>query len=77
VKTIDLTHCQKEVLANVARRLRRQADRLDRAIDSGHLEKLSEACGMLHATSTQIRWVLNGAPDEGCDRDDGVRDKSP
>jgi hypothetical protein len=65
VKTIDLTPCQKEVLANVVRRLRRQADQLDRVIDSGDLKKLSEACGLLHVTATQIRWVLNGAADEG------------
>jgi hypothetical protein len=59
MKTIDLTPCQKEVLANVVRRLRRQADRLDRVIRSGDLKKLSEACGMIHVTATQILWVLN------------------
>jgi hypothetical protein len=65
VKTSDLTPCQKEVLANVVRRLRIQADQLDRVIDSGDLKKLSKAYGMLHVAATQIRWVLNGAAGEG------------
>jgi hypothetical protein len=74
MKTIDLTPCQKEVLANVVRRLRKQADRLDRVIRSGDLKKLSEACGMLHVTATQILWVLNGTgveADEACSAAEG------
>ena len=64
METIDLTPCQKEVLGNVVRRLRQQADRLDRVIRSGDLNRLSEACGMLHVTATQILWVLNSADRE-------------
>ena len=64
METIDLTPCQKEVLGNVVRRLRQQAERLDRVVRSGDLKKLSEVCGTLHVTATQILWVLNSADRE-------------
>ena len=53
----ELTECQKLMLLNIVRRLRRQADRLEWLADSGDSQKLSEACGMLHATETQLLWV--------------------
>jgi hypothetical protein len=42
----QMTEAQKQVLTNIARRLRRQAADL--------LEKF---CGMLHATETQLAWT--------------------
>ena len=53
----ELTECQKLMLLNIVRRLRRQADRLEWLADSGDSQKLFEACGMLHATETQLLWV--------------------
>ena len=42
------------MLLNIVRRLRRQADRLEWLADSGDSQKLSEACGMLHATVERV-----------------------
>ena len=53
----NLTDTQKEILRNAARRLRQSADQLERVIDSGDDQQLTSACGLLHATDTQIRWV--------------------
>lgn len=53
----NLTDTQKEILRNAARRLRQSADQLERVILSGEDEQLTNACGLLHATDTQIRWV--------------------
>ena len=55
--TRELTECQKLMLLNIAKRLRRQADRLEWLAHSGDSKKLSEACGMLHATETQLVWL--------------------
>ncbi len=55
----ELTEGQKLLLLNIAKRLRRQADRLEWLAHSGDSKKLSEACGMLHATETQLLWVRN------------------
>ena len=52
-----LSDAQKQVLTNAVRRLRRSADQLERMIREGDEERLTLACGMLHATETQIRWV--------------------
>ena len=60
MKAADLTDSQKEVLSQVAMRLRRQANDLESLIRSGSPQKLARACGMLHATDTQLRWVQNG-----------------
>ncbi len=57
--TRELTECQKLLLLNIAKRLRRQADRLEWLAHSGDSKELSEACGMLHATETQLLWVRN------------------
>ena len=55
----DLTECHKLMLANIAQRLRRQADQLDVLVYSGNSKRLADACGMLHATETQLLWVRN------------------
>ena len=55
----DLTDRQKQVLEHVARRLRRQANQLENLIRSGDAKKLAHACGMLHATETQLLWLRN------------------
>jgi hypothetical protein len=60
----DFTDAQKEALANIARRMRKQADQLDALIRSGNPERLAQACGMLHATETQLHWVHNGTEAE-------------
>ncbi len=52
-----LTDTQKEILRNAARRLRQSADQLELVIRSGDDQQLTSACGLLHATDTQIRWV--------------------
>ncbi len=57
VDTIELTECQKLMLLNIAKRMRRQAERFEWLAHSGDSKKLSEACGMLHATETQLLWV--------------------
>ena len=59
MSTRDLTDRQKQVLEHVARRLRRQADALESLIRSGDSRKLAHACGMLHATETQLLWLQN------------------
>ena len=64
MKTPDLTDSQKQVLSHVAIRLRRQADELESLIRSGSPQKVARACGMLHATETQLRWVQNGTQQE-------------
>lgn len=53
----ELTECQKLMFLNIAKRLRRQADRLEWLAHSVDSKKLSEACGMLHAMETQFLWV--------------------
>jgi hypothetical protein len=65
--TTHITDRQKQVLAKIARRLRKNADHLERLIRSGNPKKLAEACGMLHATETQLHWVRNakGPEDAG------------
>ncbi len=55
----ELTECQKLMLLNIAKRLRRQADRLEWLAHSVDSKQLSEACVMLHATETQLLWVRN------------------
>ncbi len=60
----NFTDGQKQVLAGIAQRMRRQADQLDDLIRSGNPERLSQACGMLHATETQLLWVRNGTEPE-------------
>jgi hypothetical protein len=62
--TTHINHRQKQVLANIARRLRRHADYLESLIRSGNSKKLAEACGMLHATETQLHWVRNATEPE-------------
>jgi len=64
METRDITDLQKQVLANIARRLRRQADELERLIRSANRKKLNEACGMLHAAETELTWVRNNRQDQ-------------
>ena len=64
MKAPDLTDSQKQVLANIAVRLRRQANDIESLIRSGSPQKLARACGMLHATDTQLGWVQSGTQQE-------------
>ncbi len=52
-----LTETQVKFLKDAVRRLRQSAEQLERVIRSGDEQQLTEACGLLHATDTQIRWV--------------------
>ena len=56
----QMTEAQKEVLANIARRLRRQAAQLDRLARAGDVDRLEKLCGTLHATGTQLEWMKGG-----------------
>jgi hypothetical protein len=60
MKPNDFTDRQKQVLAGIAQRMRRQADQLDDLVRSGNSQRLAQACGMLHATETQLLWIRNG-----------------
>ncbi len=60
MKAQDLTESQKRALSHIAKRLRRQANDLERLIRSGSSQKLARAYGMLHATETQLGWVEDG-----------------
>ena len=60
MKMTDLSDSQKQVLAGIAQRLRKQAGQLEDLIRSGDPERLARACGMLHAAETQLLWVHNG-----------------
>ena len=52
-----LTETQVKILRDAVRRLRQSAQQLESVIRSGDERQLSKACGLLHATDTQIRWV--------------------
>ena len=52
-----LTETQVKILRDAVRRLRQSAQQLEDVIRSGDERQLSKACGLLHATDTQIRWV--------------------
>ncbi len=52
-----LTETQVKILRDAIRRLRQSAQQLESVIRSGDERQLREACGLLHATDTQIRWV--------------------
>ena len=65
MKPTDLTNCQVEVLANVIRRLRKQANKLEYVMRSPDRKKLADACDMLHVTMTQLLWIRNAVdPDD-------------
>ena len=53
----ELSQSQKRMLLQIAERLRRQAEQLESLAHSGNPKRLAEACGMLHATETQLLWV--------------------
>jgi len=53
----NLTETQRKILRDAVRRLRQSADQLELVIRSGDEQQLTDACGLLHATDTQIRWV--------------------
>ena len=57
----ELSEHQKEALAAIARRLRQQAEELERIIRAGRREPLSRACGRLHATETLLSWLRNSS----------------
>ncbi len=52
-----LTETQVKILRDAIRRLRQSAEQLESVIRSGDERQLREACELLHATDTQIRWV--------------------
>lgn len=65
MKRTDFTNCQREVLANVIRRLHKQANKLEQVIRTGDRKKLAEACEMLHVTMTQLLWIRSAVePDD-------------
>ena len=52
-----LSETQKQILTQVAERLRRSADHIDAVVESGDEQVLAELEGLLHVSDTQIRWV--------------------
>ena len=63
MKTPDLTDTQKQILSEIAKRLRRKVKELESLIRSGSAQKLAR----VYVTETQFRWVHDETEQAGAE----------